>query len=163
MLRLGGAEDGEYAWSSTHTSKRNAKQDAARIALASLMLVSPGKEEKRALLGQGAPLGKASADSTTQQSAAAVEAKAMSEVAAGGASDISGWLREIGIAEDDVDSVFLHFNKPEYGVKTLREMFAFEEHDIDEILCSLPLAKRRLIKSSLKDKTPYPDPRDGPG
>ena len=73
--------------------------------------------------------------------------------ASGGASDISGWLRQIGIAEDDVDSVLLHFQKPEYGVKTLCELFALEEDDVDEILCSLPLAKKRLIKTRLKANT----------
>ena len=49
--------------------------------------------------------------------------------------------------------MLLHFHKPEYGVKTLCELFALEEDDVDEILCSLPLAKKRLIKTRLKANT----------
>eukprot|EP00802_Teleaulax_amphioxeia_P010741 Tamp_10770.p1 GENE.Tamp_10770~~Tamp_10770.p1 ORF type:complete len:428 (-),score=72.49 Tamp_10770:308-1591(-) len=69
-----------------------------------------------------------------------------------GGSEIEAWLRKIGIAEDDISSVLLHFNKPEYGVKTLRELFALEEGDINEVLQPLPLAKKRLLKMHIQDE-----------
>lgn len=179
VLAFGKAGDGEYAWSGSHGSKKHAKQEGARLALARLVPDSSEKEDRPfleepspTLRIDGSPVGggavggaiEGGADSTTdlvnsdlmaKQSPAAVGANAgtsdMTKAAPGGASDISSWLCQIGIAEDDVNSVLLHFNKPEYGVKTLRELFALEESDVDEILRSLPLAKKRLIKISLKD------------
>ena len=181
VLAFGKAGDGEYAWSGTHGSKKKAKQEGARLALASLVPAS-AETEDRPFLEEPSPTPRIEGgpvrggavggamkegaacttdlgnnDLTAKQSPAAVGADAgtsdMTEAASGGASDISSWLCQIGIAEDDVSSVLLHFNKPEYGVKTLRELFALEESDVDEILHSLPLAKRRLIRNHLNHPT----------
>ena len=40
--------------------------------------------------------------------------------------------------------------KPEYGVKTLLELFALADADIDEVLQGLPLAKRKVLKALIK-------------
>ena len=42
------------------------------------------------------------------------------------------------------------FSKPEYGVKSVRELLALEEKDIDEILEHLPFGKRRLLKKGMR-------------
>jgi hypothetical protein len=42
--------------------------------------------------------------------------------------------------------------KPEYAVKTLRELFALDDGDIDKILQDLPLAKKKNIKKSIKQE-----------
>lgn len=176
VLRLGGADDGDYAWSQTRPNKQAAKRDAAMLALASLVPAS-SEQEDGPLLGESVPLarppslhiedgalcakimgaaigeGEDSKKDIGNTNLTAQPLAAVTEAASGGASDISGWLRQIGIAEEDVDSVLLHFHKPEYGVKTLCELFALEEDDVDEILCSLPLAKKRLIKTRLKANT----------
>ncbi len=63
---------------------------------------------------------------------------------------IHAWLLSKGFDEANVFHILLQFIKPEYGVKTLMEMFALEDADIDEILQGLPLAKRRVLKKHIK-------------
>jgi hypothetical protein len=60
------------------------------------------------------------------------------------------WLLHKGIDQTDVGSIVLRFLKPEYGVKTLLELFALEDADIDEVLQGLPLAKRKVLKALIK-------------
>ncbi len=66
-----------------------------------------------------------------------------------GGAEVKAWLLHIGIQEGDIPPILLHFNKPEYGVSTLRELFALEDGDIDEILQALPMAKRRVLKKHI--------------
>ena len=70
--------------------------------------------------------------------------------AGGDASEMAAWLSRIGIARDDIESVMERFSKPEYGVKSVRELLALQDKDIDEILEHLPLGKRRLLKKGIK-------------
>jgi hypothetical protein len=69
-----------------------------------------------------------------------------------GGAEVRAWLLHIGIQEADISPILLHFNKPEYGVGTLRELFALEDADIDEILQALPLAKRRVLKKHINEE-----------
>ena len=63
---------------------------------------------------------------------------------------MKAWLLHIGIDETDIGSIVLEFLKPEYAVKTLRELFALEDGDLDEILQCLSLANRKLLKANRK-------------
>ena len=65
-------------------------------------------------------------------------------------SEMRTWLLHKGIDQTDVGSIVLRFLKPEYGVKTLLELFALEDADIDEVLQGLPLAKRKVLKALIK-------------
>ena len=65
---------------------------------------------------------------------------------------MNAWLLHIGNEETDIGRIVLQFLKPEYEVKTLRELFALDDGDIDEILQDLPLAKKKLIKKSIKQE-----------
>jgi hypothetical protein len=65
-------------------------------------------------------------------------------------SEMKAWLLSIGLEEISLNDIILQFLKPEYGVKTLRELFALEDEDIDEILQGLPLAKKKLLQKSIK-------------
>jgi len=66
-------------------------------------------------------------------------------------SEMKDWLLSKGFAEEnDRGRILLQFLKPEYEVTTLLELFALEDADIDEILQGLPLAKRRVLKASIK-------------
>ena len=82
---------------------------------------------------------------------AETEAKTVTAyIATASGSEMKAWLLSKGFDEADVGHILLQFIKPEYGVKTLMEMFALEDADIDEILQGLPLAKRRVLKASIK-------------
>jgi hypothetical protein len=65
-------------------------------------------------------------------------------------AEIKAWLLDTGIPEGDIEPILTRFNLPQYHVKTLLELFALEDQDIDEILEPLPLAKRRVIKRKVK-------------
>jgi hypothetical protein len=65
-------------------------------------------------------------------------------------SEMKDWLLSKGFDENDRGRILLQFLKPEYEVTKLLELFALEDADIDEILQGLPLAKRRVLKSSIK-------------
>ncbi len=65
-------------------------------------------------------------------------------------SQMNSWLLHKGIDENDVGRILLQFIKPEYEVTTLLELFALEDQDIDEVLQGLPLAKRKVLKASIK-------------
>ncbi len=65
-------------------------------------------------------------------------------------AEIKAWLLDIGIPKGDIEPILTRFNLPQYQVKTLPELFALEDQDIDEILEPLPLAKRRVIKKKVK-------------
>ena len=69
-----------------------------------------------------------------------------------GGTEMKAWLLHIGTEETDIGRIVLQFLKPEYEVKTLQELFALDDGDIDEILQDLPLAKRKLIKKSIKQE-----------
>jgi len=180
VLTFGKPGDGEYAWSEVRGSKKDAKQDAARLALESL----PGMKEGQSP-GQGSAGGPTSAlvgadgreadmggggqithllrglnpmpaySAQQCQSPAATWGAVLTPtggtVGARG-SEMAAWLLKIGIAEDDIGSVMDSFSKPEYGVKSVQELLALEEQDIDEILEHLPLGKRRLLKKGIKEK-----------
>ena len=70
--------------------------------------------------------------------------------ATGCGSEMRTWLLHKGIDQTDVGSIVLRFLKPEYGVKTLLELFALADADIDEVLQGLPLAKRKVLKALIK-------------
>ena len=76
--------------------------------------------------------------------------KVTTYIATGSGSEMKAWLLSKGFDEADVGHILLQFIKPEYGVKTLMEMFALEDADIDEILQGLPLAKRRALKKHIQ-------------
>ncbi len=76
--------------------------------------------------------------------------KVKAYIATGSGSEMKAWLLSKGFEEADVGHILLQFIKPEYGVKTLMEMFALENADIDEILQGLPLAKRRALKKHIQ-------------
>ena len=63
---------------------------------------------------------------------------------------MKNWLLSKGFDENDQGRILLQFLKPEYEVTKLLELFALEDADIDEILQGLPLAKRRVLKASIK-------------
>ena len=65
-------------------------------------------------------------------------------------SEMKRWLLSKGFDENDQGRILLQFLKPEYEVTKLLELFALEDADIDEILQGLPLAKRRVLKASIK-------------
>jgi len=78
------------------------------------------------------------------------QGKVTAYIATGSGSEMKAWLLSKGFDEADVGHILLQFIKPEYGVKTLMEMFALEDADIDEILQGLPLAKRRALKKHIQ-------------
>ena len=78
------------------------------------------------------------------------EAQLKAYFATGCGSEMRTWLLHKGIDQTDVGSIVLRFLKPEYGVKTLLELFALEDADIDEVLQGLPLAKRKVLKALIK-------------
>ena len=41
------------------------------------------------------------------------------------------------------------FMKPEFGVSTLKMLFALDEEDVDDIVKDMPLGQRKLIKKSI--------------
>jgi D-serine deaminase-like pyridoxal phosphate-dependent protein len=89
------------------------------------------------------------------EAAEAAEARRQAEtvtayIATGSGSEMKAWLLAKGFDEADVGHILLQFIKSEYGVKTLMEMFALEDADIDEILQGLPLAKRRALKKHIQ-------------
>jgi len=67
-------------------------------------------------------------------------------------SEMKRWLLHKGIDQTDVGSNVLRFLKPECGVKTLLELFALDDTDIDEVLQGLPLAKRKVLKMLVKQE-----------
>ena len=67
-----------------------------------------------------------------------------------GGTEMNAWLLHIGTEETDIGRIVLQFLKPEYGVKTLLELFAIADPDIDEVLQGLPLAKRKVLKALIK-------------
>ena len=69
--------------------------------------------------------------------------------AGGASSDLAACLCQIGIHEADVPTIAQQFNKPEYGVASLAELFALDDDDVDEILRNLPLGKRKLLKMAI--------------
>jgi hypothetical protein len=75
-----------------------------------------------------------------------------SYMATPGGTEMKAWLLQIGTEENDIGRIVLQFLKPKYEVKTLRELFALDDGDIDEILQDLPLAKKKLIKKSIKQE-----------
>ena len=66
------------------------------------------------------------------------------------AGDLAPWLRSIGIDEESVEDVLQNFTKPEFGVTSLKILFALDNEDIDEILKGVPLGQRKLIKKSIE-------------
>jgi len=76
--------------------------------------------------------------------------KVTTYIATASGSEMKAWLLAKGFDEADVGHILLQFIKPEYGVKTLMEMFALEDADIDEVLQGLPLAKRRALKKHIQ-------------
>ena len=82
---------------------------------------------------------------------AETEAKTVTAyIATASGSEMKAWLLAKGFEEADVGHILLQFIKPEYGVKTLMEMFALEDADIDEVLQGLPLGKRRALKKHIQ-------------
>jgi hypothetical protein len=67
-------------------------------------------------------------------------------------AEIKAFLLQIGILEGDIEPIRTRFHLPQYQVKTLLELFALEEEDIDEILSPLPLAKRRVINKRIQEQ-----------
>jgi hypothetical protein len=67
-----------------------------------------------------------------------------------GAGDLDPWLRSIGIDEESVEDILQNFTKPEFGVTSLKILFALDNEDIDEILKGVPLGQRKLIKKSIE-------------
>ena len=78
------------------------------------------------------------------------QGKVTAYIATASGSEMKAWLLAKGFEEADVGHILLQFIKPEYGVKTLMEMFALEDADIDEVLQGLPLAKRRALKKHIQ-------------
>ena len=65
-------------------------------------------------------------------------------------TDLAPWLRSIGIAEESIEDILQNFTKPEFGVNSLKILFALDNEDIDEILEGIPLGQRKLIKKSVE-------------
>jgi len=70
--------------------------------------------------------------------------------ATGSGEELVPWLRHIGIAEESIDDVLGQFTKPEFGVTTLKMLFALDEEDVDDIVKTMPLGQRKLIKKSIE-------------
>ena len=138
-------------------AKRKAEEEAKRKAAAAAARAEVGlapsasdaelaqaqaKTEARAALGL-AP------SASDEEVAQAQKLKAYIVTPSG--SEMKDWLLSKGFAEEnDRGRILLQFLKPEYEVTTLLELFALEDADIDEILQGLPLAKRRVLKASIK-------------
>ena len=65
-------------------------------------------------------------------------------------SDLASWLHSIGVDGESIGDVVQTFERPEYGVKTLKMLFALDDEDLDDILKGMPLGQRRLIKRSIE-------------
>ena len=62
---------------------------------------------------------------------------------------MKAWLLHNGIEKTDIGSIVLQFLK---RPRTLRELFALDDRDIDEILQDLPLAKGKVLKKTIKQE-----------
>ena len=67
-------------------------------------------------------------------------------------NEIKAWLLQSGILAGDIEPIIARFNLPQYQVKTLPELFALEDQDIDEILQTLPLGKKRVITKMIQEQ-----------
>jgi hypothetical protein len=70
-------------------------------------------------------------------------------IATPGGSEVKAWLLHNGIEKTDIGSIVLQFLK---RPRTLRELFALDDRDIDEILQDLPLAKGKVLKKTIKQE-----------
>jgi len=67
-------------------------------------------------------------------------------------NEIKAWLLQSGILAGDIEPIIARFNLPQYQVSTLLELFALEDQDIDEILQTLPLGKKRVITKMIQEQ-----------
>ena len=75
--------------------------------------------------------------------------KSLGAFTATGGEELVPWLRHIGVDEESIDDVVGQFMKPEFGVSTLKMLFALDEEDVDDIVKDMPLGQRKLIKKSI--------------
>ena len=80
------------------------------------------------------------------------EAKLQTYFATEDGSVMKKWLLYIGVDADELNNVVTRFQEPEFGIRTLKLLFALEDGDIDELLKIFPLGNRRLLKKSIKQE-----------
>ena len=62
------------------------------------------------------------------------------------------WFLNAGVKQQDLDGVMKRFTQPQYGVNTLKILFALDDKDIEEILKDMSLGQRALIKKAIESE-----------